>query len=137
MENSNLVIFSPTGKILKSVNWWFIAIVVLSIIGIVFLIYSNWENIKARFQEKPKAIDTDFSAKITFDSETDMLKVTIQSEQKQSFSMRIYDLAFQEIYKEILSQDEQEFNLNPLKKGQYSCVITNEKKAVTQIFEKK
>jgi hypothetical protein len=134
---SNTVIFDQFGNIKKSANWLLIGIIALTIIGVGFLIYRNWGNMKVRWQPKSKETGKYFSAIITFDEESNLLNLSIQAELLQEISMRIFNSSMEKVSEVNLTEFEQGFDLRPLPKGNYECVVYYQGKIVSKIFTKK
>jgi hypothetical protein len=133
---SNLIIFDAFGKIKKSTNWWIIGFVGITIIGVFAIIWYNWDSFKRLWEEKSKVINSDFSATISFDAESNTLKVKTLSERKQAFSMRIINAALKEVLNNTLTKEEEDFDLSFLASGKYKCVVSNQEKMIAQDFEK-
>jgi Domain of unknown function (DUF3244) len=133
---SNLIVFNQFGKIKKPINWLLVTLGSLLLAGFAAIMYHRWKKSKIALEEEIKTISNDFSAKIAFDKQSNILSIEIQSAEKQDLTLHIINDQLQKISDKTFTEATQKFDLNNLPSGNYKCIISNQEKTIMQDFEK-
>jgi Domain of unknown function (DUF3244) len=108
----------------------------LLLAGFAAIMYHRWKKSKIALEKETKTIGNDFSAKIAFDNQSNILSIEIQSAEKQDLTLHIINDQLQKISDKTFTEATQKFDLSNLPAGNYKCIVSNQEKTIIQDFVK-
>lgn len=123
---SNLIRFTEIGKVLKPRNNWQIAIYVISIFGILLLLWFYWQNKKEKASNPlpDSKSPTKLTVELSATQVSDKISIKVISQQADSYTFQIQNQFKIVLLDHKTISNEHTFDVSSLLKGKYFVSVT-------------